>query len=43
MFVGDRSKMGDLVAPKWMLALAWPVAVLILVLNVFLLYQTFAG
>ena len=29
MFTGDRRKMGALVAPRWMLALAWPVAVLI--------------
>ena len=40
MFVGNRKKMGDLVAPWWMLALAWPVAVVIAVLNVYLLWQT---
>src|SRR6476661_5589393 len=33
MFTGDRAKMGDLVAPRWMLALAWPVAILIAALN----------
>ena len=27
MFTGDKSKMGELVAPRWMRALAWPVAV----------------
>ena len=43
MFVGSRRKMGDLVAPWWMLALAWPVAIIIAVLNVYLLWQTFAG
>jgi manganese transport protein len=43
MFVGNRKKMGELVAPWWMLALAWPVAVVIAVLNVYLLWQTFAG
>jgi manganese transport protein len=43
LFTGDRSKMGELVAPKWMLALAWPVAVLIAGLNVWLLWQTFFG
>jgi manganese transport protein len=43
MFTGDRRKMGDMVAPRWMMALAWPVAVLIAVLNVWLLYQTFFG
>jgi manganese transport protein len=42
LFTSDRRKMGDLVAPKWMVALAWPVAVLIAVLNVWLLWQTFA-
>jgi len=43
MFVGDRRKMGDLVAPRWMLVLAWPVAIIIAVLNVWLLWQTFFG
>jgi manganese transport protein len=42
LFTSDRRKMGDLVAPKWMIALAWPVAVLIATLNVWLLWQTFA-
>jgi manganese transport protein len=41
IFTGDRRKMGELVAPRWMLALAWPVAVLIAGLNVWLLWQTF--
>jgi manganese transport protein len=43
MFTGDRRKMGPLVAPRWMLALAWPVAVLIAALNAWLLWQTLAG
>ena len=43
LFTGDRSKMGELVAPKWMLAIAWPVAVLIAGLNAWLLWQTFFG
>jgi manganese transport protein len=42
LFTADRRKMGDLVAPKWMVALAWPVAVLIAALNGWLLWQTFA-
>jgi manganese transport protein len=42
IFTGDRRKMGELVAPRWMLVLAWPVAVLIAALNVWLLWQTFA-
>jgi len=43
MFTGSRAKMGNLAAPKWMLVLAWPVAVLIAGLNVWLLWQTFFG
>src|SRR3954471_2889297 len=42
-FTGDRRKMGDLAAPRWMMALAWPVAILIAVLNAWLLWQTFFG
>jgi manganese transport protein len=41
MFTGDKRKMGSLVAPVWMRALAWPVAVLIAGLNVWLLFSTF--
>jgi manganese transport protein len=40
MFTGDRKKMGPLVAPRWMLALAWPVAVIIAALNVWMLWTT---
>ncbi|MEQ1573458.1 MAG: Nramp family divalent metal transporter [Vicinamibacterales bacterium] len=43
MFTGNRQKMGALVAPGWMQALAWAVAVIIATLNAWLLYQTFAG
>jgi manganese transport protein len=43
LFTGDRRMMGDLVAPVWMRALAWPVAVIIAALNVWLLWQTFFG
>jgi len=43
MFTGDRRKMGELVAPMWMLLLAWPVAILIAGLNTWLLWQTFFG
>ena len=41
MFTGDRRKMGLFVAPPWMRALAWVVAVIIAALNAWLLYQTF--
>ncbi len=39
-FTGDRHKMGTFVAPVWLRALAWTIAVIILLLNVVLLYQT---
>ena len=42
-FTTDRRKMGPLVAPLWMKLLAWPTAVIIAVLNVYLLYSTFTG
>jgi manganese transport protein len=40
-FTSNRHKMGPFVAPLWMQALAWLVAVIIAALNVWLLYQTF--
>ena len=40
MFTGDRRKMGALVAPRRMLALAWPVAIIIAALNIWMLWQT---
>jgi len=43
MFTTDERKMGALVAPRWMRWLAWPVAVLIAVLNVWLLVRTFGA
>jgi manganese transport protein len=39
MFTGDAKKMGKSVAPRWMRWLAWPVAVVIAALNVWLLVQ----
>ncbi len=42
-FTSDARKMGPFVAPLWMRLLAWTVAVIIAALNVWLLYQTFAG
>jgi manganese transport protein len=35
--------MGVFVAPSWVRALAWTIAVIIAALNVWLLYQTFFG
>ena len=43
MFTGDRAKMGPFASPLWVKTLAWTVAVVIAALNVWLLYQTFAG
>src|SRR5436190_3864470 len=43
IFTGDKSKMGDLVAPMWMRALAWPGAVIIAALNVWLFWRRFFG
>ena len=41
LFVGDRKKMGAFVTPRWLLALAWLVAAVIIALNVKLLLDTF--
>jgi manganese transport protein len=43
MFTGDRHKMGPFVNPLWVKVLAWTVAIIIAVLNVYLLYQTFTA
>ncbi|TDF98759.1 Nramp family divalent metal transporter [Paenibacillus piri] len=40
MFTSDKKKMGPFVAPKWMGVSAWVVAVIIAVLNAYLLYGT---
>ena len=42
-FTSDRAKMGAFVSPLWVKVLAWTVAVIIAVLNLWLLYQTFAN
>ena len=41
MFTSDPRKMGRFTSPLWLKALAWPVAVIIAVLNAWLLYQSF--
>ena len=40
MFTSDKVKMGRFVNPRWMSVLAWTVAVVIAVLNGYLLFQT---
>ena len=42
MFTSDAAKMGRFVSPFWLRSLAWIVSLVIAVLNVWLLYQTFA-
>jgi manganese transport protein len=41
-FTTDRRRMGDLVSPRWMKALAWPIAITIAALNAWLLVLVFA-
>jgi len=43
MFTSDKHKMGSFASPWWVQAMAWPVAVVIAVLNAYLLWQTFAA
>jgi len=43
IFTSDRRRMGPLVNPRWMTALAWPIALLIAGLNLWLLVQVFTG
>jgi manganese transport protein len=40
MFTGDRRLMGEFVNPLWLKRLAWSVAAIIVVLNLWLLLQT---
>jgi manganese transport protein len=42
-FTSDRVKMGEFVNPLWLKSLAWLVAIIIAVLNAWLLVQTFGG
>ncbi len=43
MFTTSKSRMGDLVAPRWLAALAWVVAVAIILLNLKLLWDFLSG
>ena len=43
MFTSDKLKMGEFVNPRWMKILAWTVAIVIAVLNVWLLWQSFTS
>ena len=43
VFTGDHAKMGPFVAPLWLRAIAWPMAIFIAALNAWLLWQTLTG
>jgi manganese transport protein len=43
LFTSDKRKMGEFVNARWMQTLAWTTAVLIAVLNAWLLVQIFRG
>ncbi|MCC6660163.1 MAG: Nramp family divalent metal transporter [Phycisphaerales bacterium] len=43
LFTGDRAKMGRFANPAWVALTAWTVTVVIVGLNGYLLWQTFAG
>ncbi len=42
MFTSDPKKMGAFASPGWVKALAWPTAIIIAALNLYLLWQTFS-
>ncbi len=42
-FTGDKKIMGKFVNRTWVKILAWSVSAIIVVLNLFLIYQTFMG
>jgi manganese transport protein len=43
MFTNDRSKMGEFVNPPWVKYTGWALALVIAILNAYLLWQTFTG
>ncbi|MFN8569877.1 MAG: hypothetical protein U0Z44_20625 [Kouleothrix sp.] len=43
MFTSDKLKMGPFVNPRWLSVLAWAVTAIIVVLNSYLLFQTFGS
>jgi manganese transport protein len=42
-FTGDKRKMGEFASAPWAKVLGWTIGIVIASLNIFLLYQTFAG
>lgn len=43
MFTNDKLKMGKFVNKPWLKVSAWIISIIIILLNLFLLYQTFTG
>jgi manganese transport protein len=43
LFTSDKKKMGEFKNPLWLTILAWIVTAVIVILNAYLLYQTFFG
>lgn len=43
MFTGSKLKMGEFVNKPWLKILVWVIAAIIIVLNLYLLYETFFG
>lgn len=43
MFTADKAKMGALVAPRWVTALAVLIAITVITLNIKLLWDFFSG
>jgi manganese transport protein len=43
MFTSDKLKMGEFVNRPALKTLAWIICIIIVVLNLYLLYQTFTG
>jgi manganese transport protein len=43
MFTNDPKKMGEFVNPRWVRITGWASAVVIVVLNVWLLWETLSG
>jgi manganese transport protein len=41
MFTSDKRKMGEFVNPAWLKVLAWVIAIVIAVLNIYLIFTTF--
>ncbi|MDT3406744.1 UNVERIFIED_CONTAM: NRAMP (natural resistance-associated macrophage protein)-like metal ion transporter [Pseudacidovorax intermedius] len=43
MFTSDKAKMGEFVNKPWMKICVWIISFIIIILNLYLLYQTFSG